>query len=377
MGSGRHGHPHGPWGGWGQGRRPPWWPENEPFPPAGPGAWRGMRRRFARRIGLALAFFFLLVLGASTLAVTLLTGAFGVERERGLVAAAAILGLALLAIGVAVVVRTVRRMAEPVGEVMDAAERVAAGEYEARVRERGPREMRRLARSFNEMVARLGASERQRRDLLADVTHELGTPLSVIQGDLEAMVDQVYPADPQHLEPVLEESRVMARLLEDLRTLSTAEAGALRLHVEAVTAERLVEEATTAFRGRADAAEVRLETRIAEGVPPLEVDPARIGQVLGNLLANAVEHTPPGGSIVVTAERYSGDRVAFEVRDSGPGIPSDQLPRVFDRFQKSPRSRGAGLGLAIARSLVEAHGGTIEADSPPGGGTTMRFELPA
>jgi two-component system sensor histidine kinase BaeS len=336
-----------------------------------------MRRRFARRIGLALAFFFLLVLGASTLAVTLLTGAFGVERERGLVAAAAILGLALLAIGVAVVVRTVRRMAEPVGEVMDAAERVAAGEYEARVRERGPREMRRLARSFNEMVARLGASERQRRDLLADVTHELGTPLSVIQGDLEAMVDQVYPADPQHLEPVLEESRVMARLLEDLRTLSTAEAGALRLHVEAVTAERLVEEATTAFRGRADAAEVRLETRIAEGVPPLEVDPARIGQVLGNLLANAVEHTPPGGSIVVTAERYSGDRVAFEVRDSGPGIPSDQLPRVFDRFQKSPRSRGAGLGLAIARSLVEAHGGTIEADSPPGGGTTMRFELPA
>lgn len=336
-----------------------------------------MRRRFVRRIGLALAFFFLLVLGASALAVTLLSGAFGVERERGLVVAAAILGLALLAIGVAVVVRTVRRMAEPVGDMMDAAERVAAGEYEARVRERGPREMRRLARSFNEMAARLGASERQRRDLLADVAHELRTPLSVIQGDLEAMVDRVYPADPQHLEPVLEESRVMARLLEDLRTLSTAEAGALRLHLEAVTAERLVEEATAAFRGRADAAEVRLETRIAEGVPPLELDPDRIGQVLGNLLANAVEHTPPGGSIVVAADRNAEERVAFEVRDSGPGIPPDQLPRVFDRFQKSPRSRGAGLGLAIARSLVEAHGGTIEADSPPGGGTTIRFELPA
>jgi signal transduction histidine kinase len=336
-----------------------------------------MRRRFRRRIGLALAFFFLLVLGASALAVTLLTGAFGVERERGLVAAAAILGLVMLAIGVAVVVRTVRRMAEPVGEVMDAAERVAAGDYQARVRERGPREMRRLARSFNEMAARLGASERERRDLLADVAHELRTPLSVIQGDLEAMIDRVYPADPDHLEPVLEEARVMARLLEDLRTLSTAEAGALRLHLEAVTAERLVEEAAAAFRGRAGAAEVRLETRIADGVPALEVDPVRIGQVLGNLLSNAMEYTPPGGRIVVAAERDSGDRVAFEVRDSGPGIPPAQLPRVFDRFQKSPRSRGAGLGLAIARSLVEAHGGTIKVDSPPGGGTTIRFDLPA
>lgn len=335
-----------------------------------------MRRRFLRRIGFAVAFFLLLVLGASALAVTLLTGAFGVERERGLVVAAAVLGLILLWIGVGVVIRTVRRMAEPVGDVMDAAERVASGDYEARVRERGPRDMRRLARSFNEMATRLGASERQRRDLLADIAHELRTPLSVIQGDLEAMMDRVYPADPEHLEPVLEESRVMARLLEDLRTLSTAETGALRLHLEAVTAERLVEEAIAAFRGRAGTADVRLETRIAEGVPPLEVDPVRIGQVFGNLLTNAVQHTPPGGSIVVAAERNAEERIAFEVRDTGSGIPPDQLPRVFDRFQKSPGSRGAGLGLAIAKSLVEAHGGTIEAHSPPGGGTTIRFDLP-
>jgi two-component system OmpR family sensor kinase/two-component system sensor histidine kinase BaeS len=336
-----------------------------------------MRRRFVRRIGLGLAFFFLLVFGASALAVTLVTGAFGVERQRGQILVAGIIGLILLFLGAVAVVRSIRRMAAPLGDVMEAAERVSGGDYEVRVRERGPREMRRLARSFNEMASRLGDSERQRRDLLADVAHELRTPLSVIRGDLEAIVDGVYPADRGHLVPVLEEARVMARLLEDLRTISTAEAGALRLHRETTAPERLVEDAVAAFRGRAEAAGVRLETLVADGVPALDVDPVRIGQVLGNLVTNAIEHTPSGGSVGVAVRPDADGRVAFEVRDTGSGIPPEDLPRIFDRFQRSPRSRGAGLGLAIARTLVEAHGGTIEAASEPGCGTTVRVVLPS
>jgi signal transduction histidine kinase len=191
------------------------------------------------------------------------------------------------------------------------------------------------------------------------------------------MLDGLYPADRAHLEPVVEETKVMARLLDDLQTLSTAEAGVLRLHRESIGPGQLVEDAVAAWRSRAESGGVAIEERIAADLPTLDVDPVRIGQVLANLLSNAVRHTPSGGSVLVSAEAAEGgDAVAFTVADSGPGIPAEALPHVFDRFVRAADTGGAGLGLAIARSLVQVHGGVISADSPPGRGTTMRFVLP-
>jgi signal transduction histidine kinase len=336
-----------------------------------------MRRHFVRRVGLLVALFFGLILLANALVVVLISGAFGLSERKGLVIPAAILGLLLLLLAFAAVGRAARRMAAPVGEVMEAADRVAAGDYAVRLRERGPREMRRLARSFNAMAQRLQASEEQRRNLLADVTHELRTPLSVIQGNLEGLVDGVYPPDRAHVEPVLEETMVMARLLEDLQTLSTAEAGALRLHRQILDPAELVADAVAAFRSGAESGGIELEQHAPAGLPPVDVDSVRIGEVLSNLLHNAVRHTPAGGSVVVAAERAEDGGVAFSVVDTGEGIPPEDLPHVFDRFVKAADSGGAGLGLAIAKSLVEAHGGSITAESEPGRGATIRFVLPA
>jgi two-component system sensor histidine kinase BaeS len=272
--------------------------------------------------------------------------------------------------------RAVRRMAAPIGEVMEAADRVAGGDYATRVQVRGPGEVGRLAHSFNQMTVRLQANETQRRALLADVTHELRTPLSVIRGNVEGVLDGVYPADEAHLGPILEETAVMARLLDDLQILSTADAGVLRLHRERVDLAALAQDTTAAFRTRADRAGVRLDCRAAAPVPEAEVDPVRIGEVLANLLTNAIRHTPRGGSVEVVVGPDPGG-VAVAVADTGPGIDARDLPHVFDRFVKSADSGGAGLGLAIARSLVEAHGGRIGAASTPGRGTVMRFVLPA
>jgi two-component system, OmpR family, sensor histidine kinase BaeS len=352
--------------------RPPWWPEGEPFPPA-QGGWAG-GRRFPRRVGLLFALFFGLTVVASGLVARWLSGGFGPGRGwHG--PPFPLVGLGLLAVAL-LAGRALRRMAAPIGDVMEAADRVAGGDYGARVRARGPAEVRGLAASFNQMAARLQANEAQRRGLLADVAHELRTPLSVIRGNLEGMLDGLYPADQAHLAPVLEETAVMSRLLDDLQTLSTAEAGVLRLHRERASPSVLVQDAVAAFRARADAVGVHLGWRADPAAPELEVDAVRIGEVLANLLSNAVRHTPRGGSVAVTAEP-SAAGVRFAVSDTGPGIDPRDLPHVFDRFVKSAASGGAGLGLAIARSLVEAHGGTITADSAPGRGTTMRFELPA
>lgn len=333
-----------------------------------------MRRWFVRRVGIILLFFFGLMFVANALAVALLSR--GGEHRRVYPLAWGV-GIVLI-IAFVVIGRAVRRMAVPVADVMEAAERVAGGDYAVRVGERGPRETRRLARSFNAMTQRLETNEEQRRNLLADLAHELRTPLSVIQGNAEGMLDGLYPMDRAHLEPLLEETRVMARLLDDLQTLSTAEAGALRLHRAPVDPGHLVEEAAAAFGPVADGAGVRLEHRVADGLPSLDVDPVRIGQVLANLLSNAVRLTPSGGSVTVSAEAAPGGRaVAFAVADTGPGIAPDVLPHIFDRFVRAADSGGAGLGLAIAKSLVEAHGGSISATSTLGRGATIRFELPS
>jgi two-component system, OmpR family, sensor histidine kinase BaeS len=355
------------WCGPRSGARPPWWPEGERFPP---GDWSRVRRHFLRRVVLAAALFFLFVFVAGALLYHLAAGG-GPPGRPGVVP----FGFVVAAIVLILLVRSVRGMARPVGDVMEAAGRVAGGDYSARVDERGPPEMRRLARSFNEMTERLAANDRHRRDLLADIAHELRTPLSVIRGNAEAILDGLYPADRAHLEPLLEETVVMARLLDDLRVLSTAEAGVLRLHREPVRPADLAEDAVAAFRAQASERGIRIEARAEPDLPELEVDRVRVGEVLANLLTNALRHTPPGGSVTVSAAGWSNS-VAFEVADTGSGIAAEELPHLFDRFVKAADSGGAGLGLAIAKALVEAHGGTISARSELGRGTTMRFELP-
>jgi signal transduction histidine kinase len=269
----------------------------------------------------------------------------------------------------------VRRVVVPLDDLLAAAERIGQGEYTVRVEEKGPREVRSMARVLNKMARRLDELDSRRRDLLADVTHELRTPLTVVQGNLEGMLDGVYPADEANLRSLLEETKLLSRLVEELRTLALAESGALQLRKDPVDLSLLVSETTAAFQAQADAAGIVLKVATASDLPPLPLDGGRIRQVLSNLLANALRYTPEGGRVTVSCQQ-SGESVLLEVQDSGPGIPAEELPYIFDRFHKSTDEGGMGLGLAIARHLVEAHGGRICAESQPGQGTTMRVELP-
>ena len=288
------------------------------------------------------------------------------------------LGIGLLVFVVVFVILGVfglRRVFIPMNELLEAAGRVADGDYSIRVREKGPREVRSLAKAFNNMASRLHQTDEKRRNLLADVTHELRTPLTVIQGNLEGMLDGVYPADETNLRSLLDETNILSRLVEDLRTLALAESGALKLRKEATDLTMLVRDATAAFQSQAVASGVALTVETADDIPWLEIDPGRIRQVLSNLLANALRYTPAGGSVCVKVRMDSGC-VLLEVTDTGPGILAEDLPYIFERFYKSTDSGGMGLGLAIAKHLVTAHEGTITVESPPGQGTTIRISLP-
>jgi signal transduction histidine kinase len=360
-------------GRWGEGERPPWWPDGEPWPPQGAEGWRRLRRRFIGRAVLFAIVALTILAGLGALLVWALATLFG--TGGGTIVAALVVLLALLLVGRAVV-RGVRGSAEPIADLMAAASRVETGDYSARVREAGPRDLRRLARAFNAMSTRLEHDEAQRRQLLADVSHELRTPLSVIQGTVEGILDGLYPADRAHLEPILEETQLLERLVEDLRTLSLSETGSLRLHREPTDLAELLAESVAAFRAKADAASVALSSSVDDDLPVLELDQSRIRQVIGNLLDNAVRLTPSGGSVKIRAAAAK-DGVTIDVTDSGPGIAADVLPRIFDRFYRAGERGGSGLGLPIARSLVEAHGGSITASSQPGHGTTISIRLPA
>ncbi|HKY50328.1 MAG TPA: HAMP domain-containing sensor histidine kinase [Candidatus Limnocylindria bacterium] len=355
-------------------KRPPWWPHGEPFPPK-EADWHRVRGRYMARAAMfafvAFIVFAFVVAAFITLLVSIFTSVFG----GGGPAIPVPIALLVLFLVVASAARGFRRFASPLGDLIEAAESVEAGNYGVRVRVRGPRVVRSLGRAFNAMSERLETSEAERKRLLADVTHELRTPLTIMQGNLEAMVDGVYPSDASHLEPILDETRVLSRLVDDLRTLSLAEAGALALHREPTDLSQLIGDAVASFRAQAAGAGVDLVSEVEDALPQGDVDPVRLREVLSNLLSNALRYTPRGGSVRVGAAALDG-QLRVSVRDSGPGIAADALPHVFDRFYKSEESRGAGLGLAIAKSLVVAHGGEITAESAPGQGTEMRFTLP-
>ena len=288
-----------------------------------------------------------------------------------------------------------RRLAGPVGDLLEAADRVGAGEYDQRLQPRGPREVQSLMRTFNDMSGRLEAADAARRQFLADVTHELRTPLAVLQSGIEAQLDGIHPRDDAHLTSLLDETHVLTRVVEDLHTLALAGAGRLTLHRESLDAVNAVADALAGHAAAARAREVTLvgptaapsgvhpsrtvatDERVSEAAAVVDADPVRLQQILGNLVSNAVRHTPSGGTVTITVERPEPGRVGFTVADTGPGFPADALPGLFDRFTKSEGSAGSGLGLAIARDLVLAHGGTIEAANQPGGGALVSFRLPA
>lgn len=383
-------------------RRPEWWPENEHWPPVGPPwkgqPWQGPRRLLFRRLGCLFASFNILV-------ATIILLAFGwLAQTAGLIQVPSsitrwfpwlfLLGFILFIAGFAFLVwagRSLRRLSAPLGDLLDASERLAQGDYAARVTSGGPLEIRSLVQAFNSMAARLQVNDEQRRSLLADVTHELRTPLTVIQGNLEGMLDGVYPADAAHLGSLLEETQVLARLVDDLRTLALAESGALRLKKEPTDLAVLINEIAASFHPQADAGKVVLQVEVAGDPPLLSLDPERMHEVFQNLLANALRYTPPGGAIHIhyqvgpahTASPMDKTDLAdnpsqahLTIQDSGAGIPAEDLPHIFDRFYKSRDSTGMGLGLPIARNLVEAHGGAIAAHSVAGQGTRIEITLP-
>lgn len=357
-------------------RRPPWWPEDQPWPPPrGPGARPGPPR-FLWRLGCLLVLVVAFAAAVGTLAAWLVASAVGIVQTPGAVRVATVAALLLVALAAAAGVRGVRRLAWPVGELVAAAGHVEAGDYSARVPEHGPPEMRSIVRAFNAMTTRLRANEERRRSFLADVTHELRTPLSVIRGQAEAIADGVYPGDAGHLAPIIEATRTLEVLVEDLRTLALSEAGSLVLSREHVDPAALVHDALAALQTQAATAGVDLVAEISADVPMADVDPARIRSVLGNLVSNALRHTPPGGAVRIDV-RPSGGEIEMTVTDSGEGIAPELLPHVFERFVRAPGSSGSGLGLAIARDIVTAHGGTIDIESRQGSGTTVRLELPA
>jgi len=336
-----------------------------------------MRRGF----GCLIAMLATLIVSVGVLVLWLLAGLFGLAAEGPLAYLARPAALIVLFVGfVALIVgvRIARGVARPLAELVDAAGRVEAGDYSVRVPEspRARGELRGLGRAFNAMAARLESEDATRRRLLADVSHELRTPLAVIQGNLEALVDGVYPPDEAHLRPILDETRVLERLVDDLRTLSLADSGALPLHREPTEPAVLLEDVAAAHRANASAASIDVRVEVGAGLPTLDVDPVRMKQVVSNLVENAVRAMPGGGSITLSA-RAASAAVVIEVTDTGPGIAPELRSTLFDRFTKSVGSRGSGLGLAIARAIVTAHGGTIDAASGPGGiGTTLRISLP-
>ncbi len=276
-----------------------------------------------------------------------------------------------------------RQIVKPVGAVTSAAQRIAAGQLDQRVPVQSHDEIGQLAVSFNEMADALAADRQLRRTMIADIAHELRTPLSVIQANLEAMLDGVLPASSEEIASLHDEAALLKRLIDDLRLLSLAEAGQLKLERTPTDMGALIESVVDHARPQAEASGIELNTEIAAHLPSVDADTDRLRQVIGNLLSNALRHTPSGGRVTVHAALSAKDRssIRVEVIDTGSGIAPEDLPHVFDRFYRADKSRsrssgGSGIGLAIVKQLVEAHGGTVGVESLIGQGATFFFSLP-
>lgn len=293
----------------------------------------------------------------------------------------------LLASGAAVLVALVmgflltRTLTRPLAALTAATERMTAGELGGEVVVTSNDEIGHLAKSFNRMSRELARSNHARRQMTADVAHELRTPLTVISGYIESMRDGDLAPTTARLDVIYGEIERLQHLVGDLRVLSQADAGELKLMRQPIEAHDLLRQTAASFGHQAEQNGVTLELDTSAAVPAIPMDEARMSQVFANLLSNALRHTPPGGRIRLCAS-YSDGRVTFTVADTGEGISPEDLPYIFDRLYRADQSRtemhgeGTGLGLTIVRAIVETHGGTIRADSQPGQGTTITITIP-
>jgi two-component system OmpR family sensor kinase/two-component system sensor histidine kinase BaeS len=281
-----------------------------------------------------------------------------------------------------------RRLNVPLQHLADAARAVARGNLDQRVEPAGSVEVAQVSQAFNEMTASLKEAETQRQNLVADVAHELRNPLSVLQGNLWAILNDAYPLEKAEISRLYDETRLLSRLVEDLRELALADAGQLDLNMRPANVAQVIGDTVDTLALAAEAQEINLSAKVSDELAPVQADPDRVAQVLRNLLVNSLRHTPPGGSVTVSA-LAAAKAVEVAVADTGRGIAAEDLPHVFERFWRADPARtrsevggeerlahGTGLGLAVAQSLVEAHCGRIWAESTPGEGTVFRFTLP-
>jgi two-component system OmpR family sensor kinase/two-component system sensor histidine kinase BaeS len=274
-----------------------------------------------------------------------------------------------------------RLLTAPLARLADGARRFSPRNLDVRIEPDGAREIADVAHAFNSMADSLRQAEQNRRNLTADIAHELRTPLTVMQGNLRAMIDGVYPLDQNEVAKVYAESRLLGRLVDDLRILSLAEAGQLDLRIADTPLKTLIDDALEQFALAAENAGSTLTATLGSDVDAARCDPDRAAQVLRNLVANAIRHTPAGGRVMISARVQTDGFVRISVSDTGEGIQAEHLPHIFDRFYRADAARargsgGSGLGLAIVKSLVQAMGGRVGAESVVGAGTTVWFELP-
>jgi len=273
-----------------------------------------------------------------------------------------------------------RRILSPIKALTEAAKRLGQGDFSPRLELKDKGEVGELARAFNSMAGDLERAEQLRRNMVADVAHELRTPLSNIRGYLEAVNDGVMKPDAAAIKSLNEEAGRLAHLVDELQELSLAESGELKLACQAEDISRLIDQAMLATQAQVTAKGISLSADFREELPPVNIDSQRIAQVLHNLLDNAIAHTDRGGSVTISAVRQ-GTGIEVAVTDTGEGIPAEDLPNIFERFYRVDKSRaratgGSGLGLTITKRLVEAHGGIITVQSQPGKGSRFAFSLP-
>jgi two-component system OmpR family sensor kinase/two-component system sensor histidine kinase BaeS len=335
------------------------------------------------RFVMTVAFMLVFVVSGMAVLAFLLARGFGGDGQVGTLVwlGGCSLSLAFPALAAWFASRAYRGVARPLGEVMEAVDRVAGGDFDFQVSEDGPRDIRKLATSFNRMTSELARADQQRRNLTADVAHELRTPLHILQGNMEGILDGVYDADASQIQAMLDETRLLSRLVQDLQTLSLAESGELPMQFEAVEIHELLEDLKTSFSGPAEQAGVDLLISSPTDLI-VQADPSRLDQVLGNLVANALRYTESGGTIQVGAAAGPESTIDITVKDSGEGISEESLPFIFDRFWKGDRARtrgegaGSGLGLAIVSQLVKAHAGSISVESELEQGTAFHISIP-
>ena len=294
-------------------------------------------------------------------------------RESALIGGGIAIGLALFLTTILIV-----QILRPLRALSRATESVAEGEMPDEVALRTHDELGRLGDSFNHMLESLKRSETARQTMTADIAHELRTPVTIIQGTLEAILDGIYEASEESIAPIYDETLHLGRLIDDLRDLALAEAGELRLEKEPVDITELVHQVSeTAFLSREDAPNLHID--MPKVLPKIQLDRKRFRQVIANLLSNAIRHTPASGDVYIRARRINGE-VEMSVSDSGPGIRQEDLPHLFERFYRADpargRSAGSGLGLAIVKQWVGAHRGTIEAENRKSGGARFVIRLP-